>query len=109
MIRGHVAQPDGGMADVSGYIRPAGGAGLDLSFDATRLRATFVGRFMDTLFDRVDGKASGHVRLFGVFDEGVTVEGDCGCRGGMPRGAPSWYELLLRPSSDLYSHLDTAG
>nr|WP_311451035.1 translocation/assembly module TamB domain-containing protein [uncultured Porphyromonas sp.] len=99
MIRGHVAQPDGGMADVSGYIRPAGGAGLDLSFDATRLRATFVGRFMDTLFDRVDGKASGHVRLFGVFDEGVTVEGTAdveeGCLGVRLLGTSYYFDHRL--------------
>ena len=35
-----------------------------------------MGKFMDTLFDHVHGRATGKVRLFGVFEEGVTVEGE---------------------------------
>ena len=35
-----------------------------------------MGKFMDTLFDHVQGRATGKVRLFGVFEEGVTVEGE---------------------------------
>ena len=75
MLEGEVQQEDKGHAFVSGYIRPAGGAGIDLSFDAERLRADFVGKFMDTLFDHVGGRATGKVRLFGVFEDGVTIEG----------------------------------
>lgn len=105
MLRGHVTQPEGGMADVGGYIRPAGGAGLDLSFDATRLRADFVGRFMDTLFDRVQGRATGHMRLFGVFEDGVTVEGTAdveeGCLGVRLLGTSYYFDhrLTFTPTS----------
>lgn len=76
LLSAKVDQPQGGHADVSGYIRPANGAGIDLHFDADTLQAGFVAPFMDTLFDRVDGRATGQVRLFGVFEEGVTIEGD---------------------------------
>ena len=76
MIDGDVNQSEGGHSHVTGYIRPAGGAGIDLTFEAERLRADFMGKFMDTLFDHVQGRATGKVRLFGVFEEGVTVEGE---------------------------------
>lgn len=75
LLDADVDQAEGGHADVTGYIRPAGGAGIDLSFDADSLQAAFVAPFMDTLFDQVRGRATGRMRLFGIFDEGVTVEG----------------------------------
>ena len=59
MIDGDVNQSEGGHSHVTGYIRPAGGAGIDLTFEAERLRADFMGKFMDTLFDHVQGRASG--------------------------------------------------
>lgn len=74
-LDGEVQQPEGGHSAVAGYIRPVGGAGIDLRFDAERLRTDFIAKFMDTLFDEVRGRATGKMRLFGRFEEGVTVEG----------------------------------
>ena len=82
LLEGDVTQPEGGHSHVHGYIRPAGGAGIDLTFDAERLRIDFIGRFMDTLFDHVQGRATGSVRLFGLFEEGVTIEGDAAIQEG---------------------------
>lgn len=75
LLEAQVDQAQGGHADVAGYIRPANGAGIDLHFDADSLQAAFVAPFMNTLFDRVEGRATGQVRLFGIFEQGVTVEG----------------------------------
>lgn len=75
LLDAQVDQSAGGHADVSGYIRPSGGAGIDLHFDADSLQAAFVAPFMNTLFDRVEGRATGKMRLFGIFEQGVTVEG----------------------------------
>lgn len=75
MLEGLVTQAEGGKSGVYGYIRPAGGAGIDLNFQANRLRTDFIGQFMDTLFSHVRGRATGNIRLFGIFDQGVTVEG----------------------------------
>lgn len=76
LLEGDVTQSEGGHSHVQGYIRPSGGAGIDLTFTAERLRTDFVGKFMDTLFDHVRGEATGRVRLFGLFEDGVTIEGD---------------------------------
>ena len=76
LLDGDVRQQEGGHSHVQGYIRPSRGAGIDLTFTAERLRTDFVGKFMDTLFDHVRGRATGRVRLFGLFEEGVTIEGD---------------------------------
>ena len=111
MLRGHVAQADGGTSDVEGYIRPAGGAGIDLRFDATRLRADFVGKFMDTLFDRVEGRATGKMRLFGVFEDGVTVEGSAdvedGCLGVRLLGTRYFFskQLTFTPTSIQFNNI----
>lgn len=74
-LSGDVQQSEGGHTTVDGFIRPANGAGIDLNFQADRLRVDFISTFMDTLFERVQGRATGAVRLFGLFEDGVTVEG----------------------------------
>ncbi len=74
-LSGDVYQPHGGKSQVVGWIKPANGAGLDLDFDATDLDVSFVGGFMDNIFSNLSGRASGQMRLHGLFEHGVTISG----------------------------------
>lgn len=81
-LDGDVHQGEG-YSRVAGWIKPEGGAGLDLSFSATDLDVSFVGSFLDGVFDRISGRASGQMRLHGLFEHGVTVEGEADVRSGV--------------------------
>lgn len=75
-IDGGVQQTAGGYSSVTGWIKPARGAGLDLTFDADSLDVSFVGSFMTSFLSKLEGRATGRMRLHGLFAEGVTLEGD---------------------------------
>ena len=81
-LQGMVKQKDGGYSDVQGWIRPQDGAGLDLDFDAHRLNIDFLGSFTKSFLSQLGGKGTGKVRLHGLFEQGVTVEGDADIREG---------------------------
>lgn len=74
-LNGHVKQRGGGSSRVDGWIKPEGGAGLDLAFDAHRLQLGFISSFLDS-FMSLEGLGTGKMRLHGLFEEGVTVSGD---------------------------------
>lgn len=75
-LNGIVHQQHGGQSLVDGWIKPANGAGIDLDFKADSLDVSFVGSFMDGFLSRLGGYATGHARLHGIFEEGVTVSAD---------------------------------
>lgn len=81
-LRGDVLQSHGGGSKVQGWIKPANGAGLDLSFDAQALDLRFIGSFMDGIFSRLEGYGTGRARLHGLFEQGVTVSGDADIKRG---------------------------
>lgn len=83
VLDGKVTQPHGGYSLVEGYIRPTGEAGIDLEFDASRLEVSFVGRFLDGIFNTLSGYGTGRMRLHGLFERGVTVEGEANIAQGM--------------------------
>lgn len=74
-LNGQIVQPHGGGSSVSGGIKLADGAGIDLHFGAERLDLSFLKVFLGDLFDHTAGYGTGQMRLFGVFEDGVTVEG----------------------------------
>ncbi|MDO4707617.1 MAG: translocation/assembly module TamB domain-containing protein [Porphyromonadaceae bacterium] len=65
----------GGSAKVGGYIKIDEPAGIDLMFDAKRLDIGFTHVFMQDILSRLEGAATGRVRLFGRFEQGVTLAG----------------------------------
>lgn len=75
-LHGRIVQPHGGGSSVSGGIKLADGAGIDLSFGADRLDLSFLQVFLGDLFDHTSGYGTGQMRLFGVFADGVTIEGN---------------------------------
>ncbi|WP_329904897.1 translocation/assembly module TamB domain-containing protein [Porphyromonas pogonae] len=76
MLDGDVDDPLGGKVHVNGYIKPVDNAGLSLNFDADKFRLDFLSGFVDTFSHGMGGKATGKARLFGLFENGVTIEGD---------------------------------
>lgn len=81
-LDGDVHQAHGGRSAVSGWIKPADGAGIDLTFDAHNLDVSFVGRFLSDIFNRVGGYGTGQMRLHGLFEDGVSVSGVADIRDG---------------------------
>lgn len=75
-LKGDVLQSHGGRSQVDGWIKPAQGAGIDLSFDAQRLNVGFIGSFMDGFLSHLGGYGTGRARLHGLFERGVTVSGE---------------------------------
>lgn len=75
-LHGRVSQPHGGGSSVSGGIKLADGSGIDLRFEAERLDLSFLQVFLGDLFDHTSGYGTGQMRLFGVFADGVTIQGD---------------------------------
>lgn len=75
-LDGTVQQAVDRSAKVLGYIRPANGAGIDLLFDADRLELGFTSVFLDAFANEISGLGGGKMRLFGKFEEGVTIAGE---------------------------------
>lgn len=99
-LNGLVRQEHGGQTKVDGYIRPADGAGIDLRFDADRLGLGFTSVFLSAFSDHVEGRGTGMMRLFGLFDEGVSIEGEVDVDGGqlgiIPLGTRYRFDHRLR-------------
>lgn len=63
---------------VSGYITPKKDIdyhGLDLNINAGRVNLGFINKWTDAIFDRLQGHATGRVRIFGPFKQ-INIEGD---------------------------------
>lgn len=57
-------------SSVSGYIYPLkGNSGIDIEINADKLNVGFLQFYMKDIAKRVNGRASGKVRLYGGFDE----------------------------------------
>ncbi|WP_235318160.1 translocation/assembly module TamB domain-containing protein [Porphyromonas gulae] len=71
-----VHNPDGTSTSAWGYIRPFNPhAGLDLRFDAKHADVAFIGPFLSEFCHKLEGHASGNMRLFGDFSD-LTIEGE---------------------------------
>lgn len=75
-LSGKVQQSHGGGSEVKGWIKPANGAGIDLDFTTRDLDASFLSRFLSNIFTHVQGYSTGQIRLKGLFEQGVTIEGE---------------------------------
>lgn len=76
MLDAAVHNDDGTETLARGYIRPLNPhAGLDLTFDAAHTNVAFVGPFLSDFCHKLEGRASGWMRLFGDFSD-LTIEGD---------------------------------
>lgn len=78
----HQDTPVAGSAKVKGHIKLDSPAGIDLLFDATDLDVGFTHVFMEDILSRLEGLATGQVRLFGRFERGVTLAGEARVRQG---------------------------
>lgn len=77
-LNGLIREPvKGGTTSVSGIVIPGHdeGSGLDLEFNAQYLNAYFINFFTSSIFDNLQGHATGHAHLFGPFKE-LDIEGD---------------------------------
>jgi hypothetical protein len=82
LLNGVISDGDTSSTAVNGYIYPIGPSdGLDLRFDANNLNAGFLQEYMDGVVAGFRGRATGHVRLFGSFDD-VDLEGRVAIRDG---------------------------
>jgi hypothetical protein len=75
LLDGTIAEGDTALTSVNGYIYPIGPAdGLDLRFDARNLNTAFLHKYLDGAVTGFRGRGTGHIRVFGTFDD-VDLEG----------------------------------
>ncbi|MCR5820450.1 MAG: translocation/assembly module TamB [Bacteroidaceae bacterium] len=77
-LNGLIHEPvRGGTTSVTGTVVPGHdeGSGLDLEFNAQYLNAYFINFFTNSIFDNLQGHATGHAHLFGPFKK-LDIEGD---------------------------------
>ena len=73
-----VDTPHEGRTLVKGYITPKKDIdyhGIDLNVNATHVNLEFINKWTSTIFDDLQGRATGWVRIFGPF-KGINIEGD---------------------------------
>lgn len=74
----HIKDPEANhQTHVQGSITPGRGpnGGLDLNVDTRRINLYFLNKFTANIFDNLQGRASGHARIFGPFKK-INLEGD---------------------------------
>lgn len=72
-MTGQIINENNKKTDISGYIKPVTQE-LSIDFDAEEVNMAFLNKYVETLFNNVQGRGSGKVKLFGDFSN-VTVEG----------------------------------
>ncbi len=75
-ISGRLAKSKQAYALVNGGIDLGDYKGIDLLFSGHDFPLHFVQAFTDSFFNKLEGRANGNVRLFGLFRDGVTIEGE---------------------------------
>lgn len=73
-LNAHIAEPGVSTTHVEGLISPAKG-GLDLHINANQTNLAFLNSFVGGIFDKVEGRGKGWVRVFGPFSM-LNLEGD---------------------------------
>ncbi|MEN9918643.1 MAG: hypothetical protein RL662_1079 [Bacteroidota bacterium] len=73
-LEGKITNQDSKITGITGFINPLTQE-LSINFDAEEITIAFLNKYVATLFNGVNGKGKGQVRLFGSFSE-VTVEGE---------------------------------
>ena len=81
LLDADIRKADGVFTGVKGYISPKE-KGLDLNINAGGTDMAFLQHFIKDIFSDVEGKAYGHVRLFGPFKE-LDLEGRAKAEVGM--------------------------
>lgn len=72
-MKGQITNENNKKTNIDGYIKPVTQE-LSIDFDAEEVNMAFLNKYVETLFNNVQGRGSGNVRLFGDFSN-VTVEG----------------------------------
>ncbi len=75
-INGYLGDFGKAYTKANGGINIDANSGIDLMFTANKLKLGFVQAFTDSFLSKLEGNATGQVRLFGVFRNGVTIEGE---------------------------------
>lgn len=73
ILAGKITNKENKITGVEGFIDPVKQE-LSINFDADSLDVGFLHQFTKTIFNKLSGRGTGHVRLFGNFSK-VTVEG----------------------------------
>lgn len=73
VLDGKITNKENKLTTVNGYIDPIN-QGISLEFNADSLNIGFLHAYTSTLFNKIEGRGSGNVHLFGDFSD-VTVEG----------------------------------
>lgn len=73
ILDGKITNKENKLTTVNGYIDPVK-QGLSLQFEADSIDIGFLGIYTSTIFNKVEGRGTGNVHLFGNFSD-VTVEG----------------------------------
>lgn len=73
-LDGHMVNPDTGWTDVKGYVSLLH-KGLDLNITSENTNLRFLNRYIETIFDDFQGRATGYCHLFGPFKQ-LDFEGD---------------------------------
>ncbi|MBO7171459.1 MAG: translocation/assembly module TamB domain-containing protein, partial [Bacteroidaceae bacterium] len=77
-LNAHIQEPEARHNTfVQGTITPGRGqkGGIDLRVDTKRVNLYFMNKFTEDIFDNLQGRASGWVRIFGPFKQ-INLEGD---------------------------------
>ena len=77
-LNAHIQEPEARHNTfVQGTITPGRGqkGGIDLRVDTKRVNLYFMNKFTESIFDNLQGRASGWVRIFGPFKQ-INLEGD---------------------------------
>ncbi len=75
-INGHLGDYPKAYTKANGGINLDNDSGIDILFSAKKLNVGFIQAFTDGFLSKLNGQATGDIRLFGVFREGVTIEGE---------------------------------
>ncbi len=75
-INGDLGELGGCYTKANGGISIGRDSGIDILFTANQLNIGFVQAFTDSFLSKLRGQATGKIRLFGLFRDGVTIEGN---------------------------------
>ena len=74
LVEAKIQEPNLSETNVKGYISPQK-KGLDLHFDAHNTNVAFLQEYLKSIASNIKGRASGNVRLFGLFNA-LNLEGN---------------------------------
>ncbi len=75
-INGYLGNYDHNYTEANGGINLGANSGIDILFTAHKLKLGFIQAFTDGFLSKLQGAATGKIRLFGIFRDGVTIAGE---------------------------------